>query len=1091
MRVYPVTLITVFALLSIGAASQADGQTLKGTLLGTVTDSSGAVVPGARVTLTDTEKAISRTSSTNASGNYVFANLDPGPYRVEIEQTDFKKVVRDRIQVQVNTTVRVDMILEPGAVSEIIEVTAAAPILKTDRADTGGTIVKKQLQDMPLGFNRNYQGLVSLVPGASRSFRPHSQFYNSQDSLSTRVNGQSRQANNVQLEGIDNNIDDGNLSALVPPIEALEVVDVSTSNYDPELGRAGGAVINATIRSGTNNFHGSLFYFHKNDNTDARNVLAADKAETVFNQFGGTFGGPIKRGKTFFFGDYQGTRDRRGQTNLHTIPTPEFRQGDLRQSNTTIYDPATGNPDGTGRQPFPNNVIPENRISPISRTILNNIPAPNRPGLGTNLDQNSTLSKDIDQFDIKVDHRFTDNDLFFARYSFSRNEVTDPPLFGIYGGPRNGGFAGNGLARTQSPGVNYTHIFGPNLLTEVRLGVLRNRNDAVNADKGLTTSRDIGIPGANVDEHSSGISEIRIDGFSNPVVGFSASMPWERAVTTFDLVNNWNWIRGNHALKFGFDIRRSRNDLLQTQTFNPRGRFVFSAGPTALNGDPNTSFANSFASFLLDQPTLLGRDLVGTFPTRRILENFFYAQDKWQVTPKLTLDLGLRYEYVPFETPRSDGGTVQFDPTTNTLLVCGIGNNPKDCGIDDQFTSFAPRIGLAYRLSSKTVVRGGYGISYLPRRAGGGGGGNSGLFNFPIKQANSFNAPNSFSAAGALATGFPEPLRFEIPENGIIPNAPNDVFEVVPEDLHHGYVQSWNFSIQRQLPRNFVVQASYVGNHGVNVDAKVDINASQVPGTGVQGQPLFQQFGRTAATNMVIGQHTNYNALQIRLDHPFSDGFLLTTSYSFSRATDLCSDRCSLFFDFNGDLNRGRSDEDRTHVFTQSYVYELPFGPGKRWLTGSGVAGWIARDWQANGILTYQSGDPLNFTFSSASLNAPGNGNRPNLVGSGEPEIFNNTGPGELFFDTSRFEAPQPETIGNVGRNILEGPNLFNLDFSVFRRIAVQENWTLEFRAESLNLSNTPAFNRPNTTFGSSTFGQVTTAQESQRSLQFGLKLIF
>ncbi|MCP5113312.1 MAG: carboxypeptidase regulatory-like domain-containing protein, partial [bacterium] len=322
------------------------------------------MIPAANVTITETNTNVTRSGQSNESGLYVFPNLDPGIYQVDVQLEGFNRAIRGDIDVQPNTTVRVNMQLVPGTVTEEIIVTDTAPILQTDRADTGAKIETVQLQAMPLGFNRNYQGLLTLVPGVGRPWRPHSQFYNSQDSLSVRVNGQGRQFNNFQIEGIENKIDNGNLTALVPPVEALRTVDISTSNFDPEFGQAGGAVVNVTLRSGTNDFHGSAFHFHRNENVQSRQVFASSKAPTVYNQFGGTFGGPIKRDKMFFFGDYQGSRDHLGQVNLKRIPSLPFRQGDFSGESNTVYDPATGNLDGSGRTPFPNNMIPQNRISP-------------------------------------------------------------------------------------------------------------------------------------------------------------------------------------------------------------------------------------------------------------------------------------------------------------------------------------------------------------------------------------------------------------------------------------------------------------------------------------------------------------------------------------------------------------------------------------------------------------------------------------------------------------------------------------------------------------------------------------------------------
>ncbi|MFN9085341.1 MAG: carboxypeptidase regulatory-like domain-containing protein, partial [Acidobacteriota bacterium] len=466
--------------LSLGlTAMPAAAQVLKGQILGVVADQSGALVPGVKVTILETRTNFQRTTETNDTGNFFFVNLDPGDYRVEAEKTGFNKALRSGVELLPNTTARVNFELVPGAVTQTIDVSAsAAPLLQTDRADTGGKIDQKQLQSLPMLFNRNYQGLLLLVPGVGRPFRPHSEFYNSHDSLSVRVNGQGRQFNNFQIEGIENKIDNGNLTALVPPAEAIQTVDVSTSNFDPEFGNAGGAGTNVTLRSGSNDFHGSLFQFHRNENIQARNTFAVTKAPTVYNQFGGTLGGRIVRDKLFFFGDYQGSRDHLGQVNRGTLPSTIFRTGNLAGGGSVIYDPLTGDGSGAGRTAFAGGVIPASRISPISRRILGFLPEPNLGGVPEgqlNYSQNSVRIKTLDQADSKVDWVIGSNDRLAVRYSIQKAVVDDPGLFGpggIYGGFRNGGFGGRGPARTQSAGVNYSKVLSPTLVWESRVGVV-------------------------------------------------------------------------------------------------------------------------------------------------------------------------------------------------------------------------------------------------------------------------------------------------------------------------------------------------------------------------------------------------------------------------------------------------------------------------------------------------------------------------------------------------------------------------------------------------------------------------------------------
>lgn len=1080
--------IATLLALSVGE-DPALAQAVKGSLIGTVTDSSGGVIPGATVNITEINTNLSRSTVTNESGNYVFGNLDRGTYRVEVQLSGFKKAVRENVDVLVNMDIRVDMQLEAGSITETVEVIDTLPLLQTDRSDVGRQIELKQLQDMPLTFNRNFQSLVNLVPGATRAFRPHSEFFNSQDSLSTQVNGQSRMANNVQIEGIDNNHRTGLLNVLIPPIEALSSVDITTSNYEAELGRAGGAVTNVTLRSGSNDFRGSVYEFNRVSKLAARNVFATSKAHTVYNQYGFTLGGPIKKNKTFFFGDYQAIRDRRGDVTRPTIPTMDFRNGDLsaalRQGTPQIiYDPRTGNPDGTGRQPFPGNIIPADRISPVARKILSFIPAPTTSGLTQNFERATVRVKDSDSFDVKVDHQMGDNDTFFVRYSFQRPKVVDPGIYGIYGGPKGDGFAGTGTNKTQGGGFNYTHVFNPRFLTEFRLGFSRYLNIADNQDTGSKIANEIGIPGVNLDKFTSGMPYFNIDGFSNPLVGFSPSLPWIRAETNIDVVSNWTKVLHNHTVKWGVDARNNKDDLLQTQTYSPRGRFYFRPGPAALNGGGSSGFANAFASFLLDLPNEYGRDLPGTFPTVRQKTLFTYVQDKWTVSQKLTLNFGLRHEIYFAPTPMHRGGFSNYNPVNNSLELAGIGKIPANMGRKTNYTDFAPRFGFAYRLSEKTVVRGGYGISVDPSFPD-----DKYAFNFPVKQNNAFNAVNSFSASGSMAAGFAAPLVAAVPPDGVIANAPvNQEYLYLPLDLKEAYLQSWNLAVQHALPGNFTFEAAYVGNHSVGTLVRRNINAGLIPGAGAAGQPLNQQFGRRAVTNTWIRGDSNYNGLQTKLDRRFANGFLLTTAYTFGKAINLADDNGGLFIHAIPLLNRGRAGYDRTHTFVQSYIYELPFGANKRWLQ-SGIGRWVLGDWQINGILSAYSGQPLDIRISNASLNSPGNNNRPNMLG--KPTVLGAIGSGKKFFDVSAFAAPTANTYGTTGRNILHGPKLVNLDLSLFRKFRVNERVGGEFRFESFNFTNTPHFERPASTLGNADFGEVNSALADQRLIQFGLKITF
>jgi hypothetical protein len=1113
-----IRLLLVLAVLGIPAARPAFSQAVNATLVGTVTDQTGGVVANAKVTITETNTGVSRNANTNDSGNYSVPNLPPGTYSVTAEQTGFKKATRASIDVLVDTTTRVDLVLTPGQITETVEVTAEAAILQTDRADVGRKIETAQLANLPLGYNRNFQAMLNTVPGTSRSFQPHSEFFNSQGALTTQVNGVSRLGNNVQFEGVDNNHRTGLLTVLVPPIEALQTVDVTTSNYEAELGRAGGAVTNIMLKSGTNNLHGALYEFHNNSRLNARETFQPSKPVTTYNSYGGNIGGPIIKNRTFFFGDFLQTKDRRGDGYIISVPIAPFRTGDFSSvaSRAVIYDPNTGDRiAGTGRQPFAGNVVPDSQISPIAKKILNLVPLPNlNANINNNYATSTTRKKDTDSFDIKVDHQQTDKDRFSVRYSFQRPVVTDPAIFGLAGGGGKG-FAATGVNRTQSTAINYTRLISGTFITEARVGLGRYSNKAQNLDYGTRASEAIGIKGANLDDWTSGLSSISVSGYSDPLVGYSASLPWNRAETNIDFVSNWTKLAHNHTIKWGVDVRRLRDELLQTQDAGgPRGEFQFRNNQTSIQGAAVLDQANSLASLLLDTPSQIRRDLAVAFPAYRAVMVFSYLQDKWQVSPKLTLDFGVRHDFYPPATPRLPGGFSNYDLATNSLIVAGYGNNPMNLGRKTYYTGFAPRIGVAYRFNSKTVLRGGYGLSWIPFPDN-----KYAWDNFPVKQSNAYPNTSTYGQSvvapgvlGSMGAGFPTPAPAVIPSNGIIlANTPQllsqNIASLIPLDYHEGYIQAWNFAVQRELPKNIVVEAAYVANHTVRAPVAYNLNASFLFNSGSNGKPYYIKFNKNADINYrYAGYSNNYNSLQVKVDRRFSGGFLMTTSYTFAKAMGYSSEDGGLWNYLQPKRSYSRLDFDRTHTLAQSYVYELPFGKNKRWLQ-TGVGRWVLGDWQLSGVFSLMTGRPLTFG-TTVSNNTPGSSQTPDQVG--EIRILHGVaGPsgGDLWFDITPFKQPldadgKTPHFGNMGRNNLNGPGLGDLDLSIFRKFSFSERFRGEFRVEGLNVTNTPAFSNPNTTVGNVNFGKVTgtwaglVANQSvggtgPRQLQLGLKLSF
>jgi hypothetical protein len=1150
-----------------GLSAPVSGQAVNATLLGTVTDSSGAATANVKVTVTETNTGISHTSQTNESGNYVFPDLPPGTYKVIAELTGFKRESRAGIDLIVNSTERVDLILQPGDITQIVEVSAETPILQTERADTGRKLEEVLTENVPLGTNRNFQNLLNIVPGTTRATFQHSQFFNASSSLQTEVNGQLREGNNYQIEGIDDNERTGLLQILIPPLEAIQTVDVSTSNFDAELGRASGAVTNVILKSGTNSYHGAAYEFARSNYFNARNYFDASVGHLAYNYFGGNIGGPIIKNKLFFFADYLMVKDHEANTNRISIPTTAVRSGDLSASTTPIYNPFSNSDPSMRTQiaassapgptvPGPNgttvdafnpactpatpgysggmcpNVIPSALIDGISTKLLNFIPAPTSAGNANNYFALLAFHKDTDFFDGKVDANLTDKDRLSFRLSYQRPAIFQAPIFGIAGGPAQGNFEGSGLQNTYSTGLNYNRFFSNTLVAEFRAGVAWYHNEAHNTDYGTSTSTTLGIPGVNLDKTiTSGIVGVTINGgFSNPLLGYSASLPWIRSETNIDFANTWTKILGNHTVKFGGDLRRVRDALLQEQTFSPRGVFTFNEGQTArkcavgdvspgcpinsagmgIGGESKTSFTNDFASFLFDVPGQVGRDLATFFPNYRAWQFFAFAQDKWVVTPKFSADLGVRWEFYPPATPVANGGFSNYNPTNNTLVVSGYGSNADNLGITTHYKYFAPRLGLAYRLRESTVIRVGFGISYTPFPD------NSYAYNYPVRANVAFNPAVATYGPAVLADGV-TPFTFEngfpplslppVPSNGIITSASsaaaagvlkNSNQFVVNQNFKNPYVESWNLAVQHTLPWRFVIDLAYVGNHSVDTVVNYNLNAATVVGQSNAGQPEFTPFGRTASTNLLFGGFSSsYNALQAKLDRRFSNGFATTTSYTFGKGMGFqTDDDGGLAFYINQRRNYARNDFDRTHTFVQSIVYELPFGKGKRFAS-SGIGAAIVGGWRISSFLTWMSGLPLYFSAPSGGLLAPGNTQTPQLIA--PLKILHGIGLGNPWFSntSSTFIGATGTNFGNVGRNYLSGPNFFNLDAALSKSIRFTERYNLDLRLEAFGATNTPQFfftsgngTAAGLTLGSSSFGDITSATGG-RTLQLGAKFNF
>jgi hypothetical protein len=1128
--------------LLLGLSTSAFSQAVNATLLGTVADATGAIVANAKITATETKTGTVYESVSNGSGNYTFPDMPPGTYSVTAEAPGFKKATHQNIDVLINSSTRVDLDLATGSLSETVLVTTAPPLLQTDRADISTKVEAQQVSDLPLSANRNFQSLLNLVPGTAPATFENSQFFNSAGSLQTRVNGLPREGNLYQIEGIDDDNRTGLLQIIIPPAEAIQSVDISTNNFEAELGRATGAVTNVILKSGSNAFHGSAFEFIQNSAVNARSYFGGPLGHLSYNYFGGSIGGPIWKNKLFFFGDYLRTTDHEAISNIFTIVPPTFYtpnaagfidlSAPLNTSKNAgqVYDPATGNSDGTGRSPFVNNQIPVSRVNPVSLALLKLLPQPNQNQTNLAAPQNNYVAnlpftKGSDSFDVKLDYTLNERNHLSGRYSFQRVNTFQAPAFGAFaGGPAGGGFQGTGTQNAYSSGLNYEHVFSPTLFTEVRFGVAHLRNNAQPSDYGSNDATTIGIPGVNIGGQPFTSGQIGInfaDTFSNPSFGYSASMPWIRGEANIDFVNNWTKVIRNHTIKFGADLRRVRDDLLQGETFSPRGLVTFSGSQTSTNAPgATTDVANEVASFLLDQPSKVGRDLTTVFPAYRQWWLFAFASDKWQATSKLTLDVGLRWELYAPATPKVAGGFSNYDPTTNNLVLAGIGGNPMNLGMQTRYRYFAPRTGFAYRATDNTVIRGGFGISYtaLPD--------DSYAFNYPVRANNSYQPGGNTAYTPALLSngqvatfqaGFPAPVPVVIPSSGIIsasaPDLISQQYTVIPKNYKNPYVESWNVAVQQALPANLSMQIAYVANHGVDMGSQQDINNPSTYGGGTASKPENIAFGRTASTTLInLPFSSNYQSLQAQLNRRFSSGLSLTSAFTWGKGMGYISgDDGSLRFFVNQRRNYAPNDFDRTLNYEQSFTYALPFGRGRRWLN-SGVTSVALGGWKVSGIISVVSGTPFTITADASTLNTPGTAQTASLVA--PYHVLHGIGKGNYWFDPTSFAQPagctsQPCTaanvgLGNTGRNQFRGPGYIQDNISLFKSFAIFREASLETRIDAKQLSNTPQFSNPNGTFSAnptSSFGHVTSTLSSGqgsvngigggRSLQASAKITF
>lgn len=1000
--------------------------------------------------------------------------------------------------MSINTVTRLDFVLRVGQVSEAVTVSGSTSILQADKSDVHVELAAKEITELPLPAYRNFQSLVNLVPGATPGGLQNSVNDTPQRDLSANINGTNRNANNVHLDGSLNkmNIISSHIM-YVPPAESIETVNVSTNAFDAEQGMTGGAAITVITKSGTNSFHGSLFAFHTNNALQSRNYFfqGSRTPKNIGNIDGFTLGGPIRRNKLFFFVDWEGLRERLNYSQLYSVPNADQRAGNFSVYNTPLYDPLTGDSSGRGRTAFPGAIIPLNRQSSITQKLQSLVPLPNLTGNANNYFGSGTAPLNRDNYDAKVNWNRTDRHTIWGKYGRMGASFSCGSSLGAAGGPGlcnpSNPKPGDADTLIQIGSLGTTLVLSPTLLLDGTLGYSRMSQDIRGPFYGTNFGLDtLGIPGTNgPDPRQSGQPGFAITGYT-AFGDNNAANPAFRKDAVWTQTSNVSWTKGAHELRFGFElVDFQQNDWQPNITGGPRGSFAFTGGITALNGGAAPNQYNAYAQFLLGLAGNMSKALQYYSPqTAREWQFAWYARDRWQASRNLTLTLGLRYEYYP-QMYRSNQGMERYDPETNNVIIGDRGGNPANAGVFSSKRLFAPRLGLAYRMGARTVLRSGYGISIDPSTI-------SGAIQrpYPVVVGQQFSGVNTYVAYASLAQGIP---LFGGPDvsSGITALPPTAQTQTQPAGLFsRGYIQSWNAMVERRLPADLVASAGYVGTHTVRQMVYFDSNAG-VPGLGLAGQPLYARWGRSATTSVLTPAFSaEYNALQATLNRRFSRGVLLKISYTFSHAIDFSDDNAgSLSFNTPSQVsrNRARAGFDMTHIFQSAWVYDLPFGPGKTWLRSKGVASALARDWQINGVLSRYSGLPFTVTASGTSLNAPGNTQTADQV---KPNVekYGKIGPGVPWFDTAAFASVTAVRYGTSGRNIIRGPGTFNLDLSLFRNVSITERLGLQIRGEAFNATNTPRFDNPAANVSTtSTFGSITSAGQGGRVIRLALRLTF
>ncbi len=1092
-------LVLAVALVALPAAAQID----TGSIVGIVTDASGAVVPNVLVTATNEGTNLSVSSKTNELGQYVLSGLKIGTYRVTAELASFRKTVQSGIELHVQDRLAVNLVLQVGEVAQAVEVTSAAPLLDSQSADMGAVVEQRRLLDLSLN-GRRYEDLALLAPGVlprPGTGNPSEGRFN--------VNGNFSLHNNFVLDGVDNNVASGLMGGtpqiVQPAPDALQEFRVQTRTYSTEFGAAQGAVINATIRSGSNALHGSVYHFLRNSALDSNDFFAnrngIKKGNFVFNQGGFTVGGPVNipkvydgRNKTFFFFDWAFLRIREALTATSTVPTAAMKNGDFSGiPGVTLIDPGSVIPSEAGC--IVNNRIQATSstgrpcIDPVGQAYAKLLPDPllSGPFTGSNYTANvSNKPGDKASYDIRVDQKVTDHDTFFARYSFFKR--TDIHERGAFPTPLvPGNFSATLNAPSRQAVASWTHLFASSMVNEARFGFGRSNAQVAPLAPAGSAADTIGLKNVPKGPLNYGLPEAFPFGFDR--IGTAEWRPQFQVSQVWQALDNLSWVKGTHQFKFGFDWKRYTSIQLDLRA--PQGAMYFSDS-RYVNGSPDSSKVAGLVNLLLGNVTTFNLTSAQVF--HDYLDGWSgYAQDTWRINPKFTLNYGLRYE---FFTPWIDRNnqTANFDFANGGRIITATdGGIFERALIHPDRNNFAPRVGFAYNPWKRWTFRGGVGIFHQAYDRIGSE--SIMQLNPPFLVDRSIGVSTTQPPVFFLRDGYPT-----LPTPSVTDPAFLQTVQVRAQNQNSRtpYVEQMSLSTEYELAHNLVFEISGVANYAHKVRKLRQLNQGRIVGPQTVVFPYQANFRTGFIQYLDTDGNTNFHALEMRLEKRYSSGLSLLASYTYSKVLGNVSDNLSAGFSggtqtypqnvYNLRADYGPLPFDQRQRLAVSYVYELPIGRGSQVLN-SGVVGRILEKWQISGSTVFNSGAPLTFNGSNNSNTVP-SGNaatRANCVG--DPHLSGRTI--DNWFNKAAFTNTTPFTFGTCGVGTLTGPGLNNWNFSLFKKIPITEGRSVEFRSEFFNLWNHPQFYAPNTSVTSGSFGKISALRVPARQIQFGLKFYF